>query len=152
MVDVGGNRPFREKWIQAFMGIHAILFLISCAEFDQNLREEQEVNRLRDALQLFQNIWRNRYEQYIIILNICFNNLDFSYLKRTSIVIFLNKQDILREKIKNGKQIEKYFPEYMSYDIDPEDADPDVPYAFQKARCFIRHKFNVSHKIHVDIS
>ena len=32
-----------------------------------------------------------------------------------SIILFLNKQDILREKVDSGKQIEDYFPDFSSY-------------------------------------
>lgn len=32
-----------------------------------------------------------------------------------SIILFLNKQDILREKVEQGKKIEDYFPEFASY-------------------------------------
>lgn len=60
MIDVGGQRGFRNKWVQAFEGTNAVLFIISCAEFDQNLRESENTNRLKESLRVFQQIWRNR--------------------------------------------------------------------------------------------
>lgn len=59
-------------------------------------------------------------------------------------VVFLNKQDILKEKIKEGKKIENYFPEYASYQIEPSEMDPNIPPKFNRARCFIKHKLVVS--------
>ena len=32
-----------------------------------------------------------------------------------SIILFLNKQDILKEKVESGKRVEDYFPEFTSY-------------------------------------
>jgi hypothetical protein len=36
-------------------------------------------------------------------------------LKTISVILFLNKQDLLAEKIKCGRRIEDYFPEYARY-------------------------------------
>ena len=50
-----------------------------------NLREDNSQNRLDEAVNLFQTIWNNRW------------------LKTISVILFLNKQDLLREKIDCGK-------------------------------------------------
>jgi len=50
-----------------------------------NLREDNSQNRLDEAVQLFQTIWNNRW------------------LKTISVILFLNKQDLLKDKIMNGK-------------------------------------------------
>lgn len=60
MVDVGGQRGHRNKWIQVFEGVHAVLFIISCAEFDLTLRENSTTNRMKESNKVFQDIWRNR--------------------------------------------------------------------------------------------
>ena len=49
------------------------------------LREDNSQNRLREALSLFETIWNNRW------------------LKTISVILFLNKQDLLREKITAGR-------------------------------------------------
>jgi hypothetical protein len=49
------------------------------------LREDNSQNRLEEAVHLFQTIWNNRW------------------LKTISVILFLNKQDLLREKILLGK-------------------------------------------------
>lgn len=61
MFDVGGQRGERKKWIAVFEGIQAILFLIAASGFDQTLREDNEKNRLKEALELFEDIFWSRY-------------------------------------------------------------------------------------------
>lgn len=40
----------------------------------------------------------------------------FRWLQEVSIILFLNKQDLLEQKIKEGRsRLEKYFPEYAYY-------------------------------------
>ncbi|XP_023228445.1 guanine nucleotide-binding protein G(s) subunit alpha-like [Centruroides sculpturatus] len=121
MFDVGGQRGERKKWIQVFDGIAAVLFLVSSSGFDMKLREDQETNRLTEALQLFEDVWYSRF------------------LRDAGFIVFLNKQDILKEKIERGVKLQKYFPEYSNYTVNPADGDGTDDY--QKARCFIRDKF-----------
>ena len=35
MVDVGGQRTERRKWIHCFEGVKAIIFLVAISEYDQ---------------------------------------------------------------------------------------------------------------------
>ncbi|XP_030385989.1 guanine nucleotide-binding protein G(f) subunit alpha [Scaptodrosophila lebanonensis] len=97
MYDVGGQRDQRNKWIQVFEGIQAVLFLISCSEFDQNLREDSTQNRLQEALKLFRAVWQNRF------------------LSSAGLIVFLNKYDIMERKIRAGKHIVDYFPEFEDF-------------------------------------
>jgi hypothetical protein len=39
------------------------------------------------------------------------------WLKTVSVILFLNKQDLLAEKIKSGRRLEEYFPEFARYSI-----------------------------------
>ncbi|SPP87570.1 guanine nucleotide-binding protein G(f) subunit alpha isoform X1 [Drosophila guanche] len=97
MYDVGGQRDQRNKWIQVFEGIQAVLFLVSCSEFDQNLREDPNQNRLEEALKLFRRVWQNRF------------------LASAGLIVFINKYDIMERKIRAGKHIVDYFPEYEEF-------------------------------------
>lgn len=45
---------------QVFEGIQAVLFMAAASDFDQTLREETSVNRLHEAVKLFQDIWHSR--------------------------------------------------------------------------------------------
>ena len=92
-VDVGGQRSQRQKWFQCFDGITSILFLASSSEFDQVLMEDRKTNRLVESCDIFE----------III-----NNKTFT---KVSIILFLNKTDLLEEKIKHVS-IKDTFPDY----------------------------------------
>ncbi|XP_055708258.1 guanine nucleotide-binding protein G(f) subunit alpha [Phlebotomus papatasi] len=120
MFDVGGQRDQRNKWMYVFDGIDAVLFLISCGDFDQTLREDPQQNRLNEALKLFRGVWHNRF------------------LVSAGIICFLNKQDIMERKINAGKSIGQYFPDYNNYRVSSKDGS--VFDECNKTRCFIRHK------------
>lgn len=46
MVDVGGQRSERRKWIHCFEKVTSIIFLVALSEYDQVLIEsDKEVNR-----------------------------------------------------------------------------------------------------------
>nr|CAD7197012.1 unnamed protein product [Timema douglasi] len=97
---VDGQRGERCKWIQVFEGIHAILFLAAASDFDQTLREDNTTNRLTESIKIFEDVWRSRF------------------LLDAGFIIFLNKQDLLKEKIQSGKQVNRYFPDYEHYQLD----------------------------------
>ena len=45
MVDVGGQKSERRKWIHCFQDVTAILFLVSLSGYDQSLIEERNAVR-----------------------------------------------------------------------------------------------------------
>ena len=94
MFDVGGQRSERKKWIHCFENVTAIVFLVAVSEYDQVLLEDEMVNRMQEALTLFDSICNSRW------------------FVKTSIILFLNKIDIFKEKIKTSP-IGKTFPDYQ---------------------------------------
>ena len=46
MVDVGGQRSERKKWIHCFEGVTAIVFCVSLSAYDLVLAEDEEMVRL----------------------------------------------------------------------------------------------------------
>jgi len=82
MIDVGGQRNERKKWIHCFEGVTAVLFVVDIAAYDRVLYEDEKVNRLIESLNLFENICNSRW------------------FRDTSIILFLNKSDIFKDKIK----------------------------------------------------
>uniref|UniRef100_A0A8C6MBN3 Guanine nucleotide-binding protein G(olf) subunit alpha-like n=1 Tax=Nothobranchius furzeri TaxID=105023 RepID=A0A8C6MBN3_NOTFU len=100
MFDVGGQRDERRKWIQCFNDVTAIIFVAASSSYNMVIREDNSTNRLRESLDLFRSIWTNRF------------------LKTISVILFLNKQDVLADKILAGKsKLEDYFPEYKNYQV-----------------------------------
>uniref|UniRef100_A0A8C9T969 G protein subunit alpha L n=1 Tax=Scleropages formosus TaxID=113540 RepID=A0A8C9T969_SCLFO len=125
MFDVGGQRDERRKWIQCFNDVTAIIFVVASSSYNMVIREDNSTNRLREALDLFRSIWNNRW------------------LRTISVILFLNKQDMLAEKVLAGKsKIEEYFPEYARYAV-PSEASPEPGEdpRVTRAKFFIRDEF-----------
>ncbi|XP_069547129.1 guanine nucleotide-binding protein G(s) subunit alpha-like isoform X1 [Brachyistius frenatus] len=131
MFDVGGQRDERRKWIQCFNDVTAIIFVVASSSYNMVIREDNQTNRLQEALNLFKNIWNNRW------------------LRTISVILFLNKQDLLAEKVLAGKsKIEEYFPEFARYTT-PDDAipEPGEDPRVTRAKYFIRDEFLVCTKL-----
>ena len=121
---MGGQRSERRKWIHAFDKVVAVVFLVASSEYDQTLRLEesggevsgaiskdkargealpslsprslcvlQVVNRLHESCALFQTI------------------LTYPWFRHAAIILFLNKKDLLEEKIKTS-HLADYFPQF----------------------------------------
>ncbi|KAJ9069040.1 Guanine nucleotide-binding protein alpha-2 subunit, variant 3 [Entomophthora muscae] len=93
MFDVGGQRSERKKWIHCFEAVTSIIFCVALSEYDQVLLEECGQNRMTESLVLFESIINSRW------------------FIRTSIILFLNKIDIFRQKIPRSP-LNKFFPDY----------------------------------------
>ncbi|XP_007467488.1 PREDICTED: guanine nucleotide-binding protein subunit alpha-12 [Lipotes vexillifer] len=119
MVDVGGQRSQRQKWFQCFDGITSILFMVSSSEYDQVLMEDRRTNRLVESMNIFETIVNNK-----LFLSV-------------SIILFLNKTDLLVEKVK-AVSIKKHFPDFKG---DPHRLEDVQRYLVQ---CFDRKRRNRS--------
>ncbi|KAH9048808.1 heterotrimeric G protein alpha subunit 4 [Lactarius hengduanensis] len=100
MVDVGGQKSERRKWIHCFQDVTSILFLVSLSGYDQCLVEDKDANQMQDAM----TIWDS----------ICYSQ----WFKSTSIILFLNKDDLFQAKIQHS-DIKTFFPDF---DGEPRDA------------------------------
>lgn len=94
MFDVGGQRSERKKWIHCFENVTAVIFMVAISEYDQLLMEDESVNRMDEALTLFDSICNSRW------------------FEKTSILLFLNKTDLFREKLKTSP-LNQYFKDYQ---------------------------------------
>ncbi|XP_072240865.1 guanine nucleotide-binding protein subunit alpha-12a [Leuresthes tenuis] len=115
MVDVGGQRSQRQKWFQCFDGITSILFMVSSSEYDQVLMEDRRTNRLVESMNIFETIVNNK-----LFLNV-------------SIILFLNKTDLLVDKIRTV-DIRKYFPEFRGDPRRLEDVQAFLVQSFSRKR------------------
>ncbi|XP_037547911.1 guanine nucleotide-binding protein G(q) subunit alpha [Nematolebias whitei] len=93
MVDVGGQRSERRKWIHCFEKVTSIMFLVALSEYDQVLAESSSENRMEESMALFKTI------------------ITYKWFDKSSIILFLNKIDLLEEKIMYSHLVD-YFPEY----------------------------------------
>lgn len=110
--DVGGQRSLRAAWVPYFDDMNAIIFLAPISCFDQVLQEDPSVNRLADSFLLWKAIVSN------------------PLLKKTELILFLNKCDILRAKLASGIRLADYI---VSYGSRPND--------FESASQYLKKKF-----------
>ncbi|XP_066591425.1 guanine nucleotide-binding protein G(q) subunit alpha isoform X4 [Prorops nasuta] len=100
MVDVGGQRSERRKWIHCFENVTSIIFLVALSEYDQILFESENENRMEESKALFKTI------------------ITYPWFQHSSVILFLNKKDLLEEKIMYSHLVD-YFPEYDGPKLDP---------------------------------
>lgn len=93
MFDVGGQRSERKKWIHCFENVTAIVFLAAISEYDQVLVEDETMNRMTEAINLFDTICNSKW------------------FVNTSMILFLNKVDLFKEKLSRSN-LADYYPDY----------------------------------------
>jgi len=93
MVDVGGQRSERKKWMYCFQDVTAVIFCVALSEYDLKLYEDDTTNRMHESLKLFKEICNTKW-----FLN-------------TAMILFLNKRDLFAEKIAKV-DLQVCFPEY----------------------------------------
>jgi len=93
VVDVGGQRNERKKWMHCFDDVKAVLFIVNLAGWDQVLFEDASKNRMEEAMELFEKVAHNKI------------------FEKTPIFLFLNKKDLFEQQIQE-KDLKLRFPEY----------------------------------------
>jgi len=96
MVDVGGQRSERRKWLHCFVDVSAVIFLVAINEYDMVLEEDNRTNRMEESLKLFQKLTGSQW------------------FEETSFILFLNKSDLFEEKIKR-RPLKDFFEDYESF-------------------------------------
>eukprot|EP01125_Pyxidicula_operculata_P016666 TRINITY_DN576_c2_g1_i2.p1 TRINITY_DN576_c2_g1~~TRINITY_DN576_c2_g1_i2.p1 ORF type:complete len:356 (-),score=93.51 TRINITY_DN576_c2_g1_i2:464-1531(-) len=99
VVDVGGQRSERKRWIHCFQDVTAVIFCASLISYDLCLREERSSSAWKETLTVFQEIVNNRY------------------FFDKPIILFLNKLDLFKQKLLTSP-LEKVFPEYTGSSTD----------------------------------
>jgi len=93
--DVGGQRSERRKWLPLFNNVTAIIFVAALSEYDQKLQEDPRMNRMVEAIGLFRTI------------------VNHDAFTKVPFLLFLNKKDLLEEKISTSNiQDQKEFADY----------------------------------------
>eukprot|EP01094_Clydonella_sp_ATCC50884_P014468 TRINITY_DN2489_c0_g1_i3.p1 TRINITY_DN2489_c0_g1~~TRINITY_DN2489_c0_g1_i3.p1 ORF type:complete len:399 (+),score=138.68 TRINITY_DN2489_c0_g1_i3:130-1197(+) len=115
MLDVGGQRSERRKWIHCFDCVTAVLFCAAISEYDQVLREDESANRMKESLLLFDEV------------------VNSPWFENTAFILFLNKLDLFKEKIKRVP-LKNCFPEYTGPAGEEEPARNYIFELFQAKR------------------
>uniref|UniRef100_A0A3Q1EE97 Guanine nucleotide-binding protein G(o) subunit alpha-like n=1 Tax=Acanthochromis polyacanthus TaxID=80966 RepID=A0A3Q1EE97_9TELE len=105
LYDVGGVRSERKKWLSCFDCVQVVLFVVALSTYDMTLLDDPSVNRLQESLELFSSI--------------CINTV----FQKTSLILFMNKADLFREKIlHSGRHLRFYLSSYKGADCDVDAA------------------------------
>jgi GTPase SAR1 family protein len=97
VVDVGGQRSERKKWVNAFDDVKCILFIVNLGGYATVLFEDETKNRLMEELDVFEGV----------VSKPPFN--------KTEIFLVLNKKDLFEEQLRKVP-LTKCFPEYAGGD------------------------------------
>jgi len=96
MVDVGGQRSERRKWLHCFVDVSAVIFLVAINEYDMVLEEDNRTNRMEESLKLFQKLTGSQW------------------FEETSFILFLNKSDLFKDKIQK-RPLKDFFEDYEQF-------------------------------------
>jgi len=96
MVDVGGQRSERRKWLNCFTEVSAVIFLVAMNEYDMVLEEDDKTNRMEESLKLFTKI------------------TGAQWFENTAFILFLNKSDLFEEKILRTP-LKNHFEDYDAF-------------------------------------
>ena len=113
LVDVGGQRSERRKWLYCFAGVNAIAFVVAMSEYDQILSDDLSTNRMKESINVFKQICNNRL------------------FIESPMILFLNKKDVFEEKIVYSP-ISQCFPEYDDNSKGTEAASQFILLQFKK--------------------
>lgn len=128
-IDVAGQLDKRPKWIPYFENAaNAILFVASASCYDQFMEEDTSVNQFIDGLVLFDNI------------------VNHPALKNASIILFLNKIDLLNQKLIKSR-LSDFIPYYKGIEalISGKNEKKDVMEFMSKE--FLRKNSNTSRTV-----
>lgn len=93
VVDVGGQRNERKKWISCFDDVKSVMFVVNLAGYNQVLFEDSSMNRMHEAKSLFKATVNNQM------------------FRDTPVFLFLNKKDLFEEMIQET-DLNCCFPDY----------------------------------------
>lgn len=111
VVDVGGQRNERKKWIHAFDQVTAVIFVAALSAYDQTLYEDDSMNRMQESLTVFKDV------------------LTLETFANTDVILFLNKSDLFEDKLKVS-DITSAFPEYKRDERFAKGDPNDVKHAY----------------------
>ena len=87
-----------------FGDVFILIFLTAISEYDQVIDEDKTTNRIKESLTLFNTI------------------LNYPFFMDKDVIVFLNKTDLLKEKIEKGKSlVSEHFPEFKGKDDSVEE-------------------------------
>jgi len=96
MVDVGGQRSERKKWLACFNDVSAVIYLVALNEYDMLMEEDDQTNRMEESLKLFQKLSGSQW------------------LRESPMIIFFNKSDLFETKIQS-RPLSQCFQDFEAF-------------------------------------
>lgn len=93
VIDVGGQRSERRKWMHYFDDVEVLLFCVAIDEYDMVLREDLATRAMDESVEVFKSV---------------INSLWF---RSKTIVVFLNKVDLLEKKVATSN-LQSYYEDF----------------------------------------
>ncbi|CAG8422404.1 unnamed protein product [Penicillium salamii] len=117
MIDIGGQRSERKKWIHCFEDVSCMIFVAAISGYDQRTAEDPNAVRLIglqdcDNEALTQS--RNQMHEAFILFDLLVNGEHF---KHTPIILFLNKIDVFKKKLAVSP-LSQYYADFTGSNTD----------------------------------
>ena len=110
VVDCGGQRSQRRKWLRFFSEATAVLFVSSLDDYWHAQSGDEQRNKLRESIETFAE------------------TINSKALQDRCVCLFLNKTDLLEDSLKT-RPFRRFFP---SFDADKDAENPEHVIAFVK--------------------
>jgi len=125
LIDVGGQKNERKKWIHHFENVSAVIYVVSLSAFDEPLYEDENINSMRDAIELFQETLEKNAH----------------WFKQSQLFLLFNKKDLFAQKIAS-KSLAECFSVEQGYDEkEMYDDVEDEALRTQKNSDFVKQQF-----------
>jgi len=124
LIDVGGQRSERKKWLSAFNGVHCVIYMVALNEYDIGLEEDENVNRMVDTLSLWHFLTGS------------------PHLAKTPFMLFLNKSDLFAKKIEDVP-LQTVFQDFAAFSQKPS-VQKLTPY--EQSYKYFAAKFNAKYQ------
>eukprot|EP00485_Elphidium_margaritaceum_P000267 CAMPEP_0202697534 /NCGR_PEP_ID=MMETSP1385-20130828/10878_1 /ASSEMBLY_ACC=CAM_ASM_000861 /TAXON_ID=933848 /ORGANISM="Elphidium margaritaceum" /LENGTH=377 /DNA_ID=CAMNT_0049354023 /DNA_START=49 /DNA_END=1182 /DNA_ORIENTATION=- len=132
IVDVGGQKSERKKWIHCFSEVKAVIFVVSLSCYNEVMFEDMSQNAMVDALRLFDE------------------TINHKAFHHTHIILFLNKTDLFKEKIKQVPitdcPVFTDFAEFKPKHASRGQHGPPDPHSYRTTASYVKHKFEVCNR------
>lgn len=99
ILDIGDKRIDKNKWIEIFRGVTAVIFCVDISGYDYvYVPSNPKSNQLSFSMQTFKEI------------------LDSKWLKHAAIILWFNKVKSFKEKLEK-KELKTYFPDFEGKEL-----------------------------------
>jgi len=126
LMDVGGQRSERRKWIDQFDKVNTVIFLAALDEYDMVLEEDFHTNRLEESLRLFKSTTNN------------------DFFQPPCWILFLNKFDIFQVKI-----ITRPLTQYFNFSKEENAQPEDVEWSTKYIKKLFKNNFSGTGKLYI---